>query len=177
MKKLFVTCILMLLLLCGCGHKTMSKDVLLNPRAVTTTDDDVFYYGDTKETVEEIVGTNSKLVLTGMKNYLKYNDDINVLYREDGGEERAVLFIIDMQQYSTYQGIHVGDKWSDVEGKLKNVASKGNGRLIAFDGDISVDPLSVEKADDWFMISYILEDDGTIENISLYDVQAGASCK
>lgn len=180
MKRILTVLITLTFILTGCGtaSQTLPADVSKDPRAFATTKGAVLHYGDSKEAVEQVLGKKSKNNYEWLsKNYLKYPGNTYVLYRNQDDTLKAVLYLLQSSKYITYQGIRVGDKWDDVSDRLVQTAGEKNVRVIAFQGDKSVDPMSKEKADDWFMISYILKDDGRIESITLYDVMAGKNYK
>lgn len=180
MKRMITVLITLVLVLTGCGAtvQALPEGISKDPRAFTTTKGAVLHYGDSKETVEKVLGKKSKNNYEWLsKNYLKYPDNTYVLYRDQDNSLQAVLYLLQSPKYITYQGIRVGDKWDDVSDRLVQSAGEKNVHVIAFNGDQPVDPMSKDKADDWFMISYILDDNGSIESITLYDVMAGRDYK
>lgn len=177
MKKVLWMVLVTMFILTGCSGsgQASQEDIQQNPKAVTQTNGDVFYYGSTKETIEEIMGTDSEPAIRGMDNYLEYPDNTKILYRED----QAVLLMFGYRQYTTYQGISVGDKWEEVKGKLGEIAEVENMALILFDGEEQIDPWiqGEDREDDWLSISYWMDEDGLIKMIAISDHLAGYAMK
>lgn len=173
LKKFILLYLFLAFALTGCSQKADTAKELQNPRAVIT-EQGVFHYGDTRETVEKILGKDSEAVVR-LEYYRKYADDTEVLYRKVDGEECAVLMMVNLPKFTTYQDVSVGDNWNDVKERLGNVAEQSWAAAVLFDGDEQVDPYTrVEDCgDDWLKILYKLSDDGTIERITIYDTMAG----
>ena len=78
----------------GCGSGS-PKDPLQDPTAVTTPGGEVIRYGDTQESVEEILGMETTF-WSYDEHRVQYTDKTEAFYRETEGEYRlAYLLIMD----------------------------------------------------------------------------------
>lgn len=178
-KYLSIFLFAMLLLLAGCG-KNGSKTTDLEPVEIEKEAEGRFGYGDFQEDIEKIVGTESRE--NGMiRNWLEYEDGLRILYRYEDmvhkeGKKQAVMFHIKSSNYSTYKGIKVGDSWEEVKNRLDMVKEQGDFRQLLFDGEKQVDPDTMDREErSWILLSYKLDENGTIENIIIGDILAGKS--
>ena len=161
----------------GCGNSS-PKDPLQDPGAITTADGGVIRYGDTQESVEEILGMEPTF-WSYDEHRPKYIDDTEAFYRETDGEYRLAYFFIVDPSYTTYQGIRIGDKWEDVKEKLNpdlifETYTHGfysvyvvfdNGKQI--DANIDMD----EWEEDWLILRYAYDKD-TISAMAVFDKKA-----
>ncbi len=156
----------------GCGSGS-PKDPLQDPTAVTTPGGKVIRYGDTQESLEEILGME---VTGGKEHFPEYEDRTQAFYRETNGEYHMAYINIKDSSYTTYQGIRVGDNWEEVREKLNpDLIEEGsisahiifdNGKQI--DANIDMD----EWEEGWIVLGYVYSKDGNIIAISVLDGKA-----
>ena len=157
----------------GCGSGS-PKDPLQDPMAVTTSGGEVIRYGDTQESVEEILGMEIELqhyedhVIQGPNGTVAF-------FRETDGEYCMTYIQIMDPSYIVYQGVRVGDRWEDVREKLNPELideSSHMANLLFDDGEqMNANIDRDEREEDWLILSFIYNDEGVITTIYLLDVQ------
>ena len=161
----------------GCGSGS-PKDPLQDPTAVTTPGGEVIRYGDTQESVEEILGMETTF-WSYDEHRVQYTDKTEAFYRETEGEYRLAYILIMDPSYTTYQGIKVGDNWKDAKEKLnsKLVFEEYTygfwSAYIIFDNGKQIDAnIDQDKwEEDWLILRYAYRGD-TIIGMGIFDKEA-----
>lgn len=177
-KRYITVLLLTISVLAGCGGKQEDlREAEQNPLAVAG-EQGVIHYGDTRDEVEKVLGTDS-ISVAELLNCRQYPDGIQIIYRETGGEERAVLILVRSSEYSTYQGVRTGSVWNDVKDSLGETAETKTSAIILFQDSEQIDPWTAvhERSDDCISISYIFSHSGIIQSITICDHQAGTAFK
>ena len=158
----------------GCGNSS-PKDPLQDPTAITTSSGEVIHYGGTRESVEEILGMEP--TFWGYdEHYVQYTDETAAFYRETDGEDCLAYIQIADSSYITYQGVRVGDQWEEVREKLNLdlVREELYTVDILFDNGKQIDAnIDRDKwEEDWLIIGYTYNIEGTITGIWVLDEKA-----
>ena len=157
----------------GCGSGS-PKDPLQDPTAVTTPGGKVIRYGDTQESVEEILGMETTS-WSYDEHHVQYTDETEAFYRETDGKYHMAYIHIRDSSYTTYQGIRVGDNWEEVRERLNPelIRETRFGADLLFDDGKQIDAnIDQDKwEEDWIRISYGCYD-GDINGIFVLDEKA-----
>lgn len=164
-RKIMALSSIILILLSGCS----SKNNIISTSSVKYDDKIITIYED-KESVESILGESTK---DGLGSSLYYDSTLILYGNNETRTDKAVLISVQSSNFTTYNGVKVGDSKSSVIDIYDFEVETSLDYTVCFDGDTEINIADIDDTrNDYIMISYKFDDNDKVSQIMVGDREA-----
>lgn len=164
-RKIMALSSIILILLSGCS----SKNNIIGISSVKYNDKIITIYED-KESIESILGESTE---EGIGSSLYYDSTLILYGNNETRTDKAVCISVKSRDFTTYNGIKVGDSKSSVINIYDFELETSLDCIVCFDGDTEVNIADIDDTrNDYIMISYKFDDDDKVSQIMVGDREA-----